>query len=153
MKLPGEFSEFIESLNSESVKYVLVGGYAVAYHGHPRYTGDIDFFVEPSPENARRIVNALRQYGLGGFGLTEQDFVQGDRIIQLGVPPRRIDLITGLSGVSFEEAWNSKLEVPLGGVQAYVVSREVLMKNKAAAGRAKDKADIEEMRDGGQGRE
>lgn len=152
MILPGEFSEFIESLNSESVRYVLVGGYAVAHHGHPRYTGDIDFFVEPSPENARRIVSAIQRYGLGGLGLCEQDFVQSDRIVQMGVPPRRIDLITGLSGVSFEEAWNSRQEVALGGVQTNVVSREVLVKNKAAAGRPKDQADLDEM-SGGQGRE
>jgi len=150
MKLPKDFREFIELLNSASVKYVIVGGWAVAYHGHPRYTGDIDFFVEASPDNARRIVNVLRRFGFAGLGLTEQDFVQSDRVVQLGVPPRRIDLVTGISGVPFEEAWSSKLAATLDGLPVYVVSQEVLLKNKAAAGRPQDQADIAELTSGGQ---
>lgn len=148
MKLPKDFREFIELLNSASVKYVIVGGWAVAYHGYPRYTGDIDFFVEASPDNARRIVKVLQRFGFASLGLTERDFAESDRVVQLGVPPRRIDLVTGISGVSFEEAWNSKVEAILDGLPVYIVNREVLLKNKAAAGRPQDKADLEEIAGG-----
>ncbi len=145
MKLPKDFREFIESLNSESVRYVIVGGYAVAHHGYPRYTGDIDFFVEPSAENARRIVKVLQRFGFAGLGLTERDFAEGDRVIQLGVPPRRIDIVTGISGVSFAEAWSTKGAATLDGLPVFFVSREVLLKNKAAADRPQDRVDHEEM--------
>lgn len=145
MKLPKDFREFIALLNSESVKYLIVGGYAVAYHGYPRFTGDIDFFVEASADNAARLGRALHRFGFAGLGLTERDFTTSDQVVQLGVPPNRIDLVTGLSGVSFEEAWGSRIESTLDGLSVNFISKAVLIKNKTAAGRARDKADIAEI--------
>lgn len=143
--LPKDFREFIELLNSESVEYVVVGGYAVAYHGHPRYTGDIDFFVEASEDNAHRILNALRRFGFASLALTEADFVKRDQVVQLGIPPQRIDLLTGISGVSFSEAWENRVSAALDGVPVYIIGREMLLKNKAAAGRPQDEADLREI--------
>lgn len=142
MKLPRDFREFIELLNSESVKYVIVGGWAVAFHGHPRFTGDLDFFVEASSDNAGRLMRVLDRFGFTRLGLQERDFLQPDRIIQLGRPPRRIDLITGVSGVGFAEAWAGRLTASLDGIPVSMVSRGVLLKNKAAAGRPQDTADV-----------
>ncbi len=142
MKLPRDFREFIELLNSEGVKYVIVGGWAVAFHGCPRFTGDLDFFVEASSDNAGRLMRVLGRFGFASLGLQERDFLQPDRIIQLGRPPRRIDLITGVSGVSFAEAWAGRVPALLDGIPVQLIGREALLKNKAAAGRPQDTADV-----------
>src|SRR5215470_6352056 len=110
MNLPKDFKEFIELLNSNEVRYLLVGGYAVGFHGYPRPTGDIDFFVEPSVLNAERIIRALKEFGFGSMNLTEQDFCTPDQIIQLGYPPNRIDLITSAAGIEFDEAWQNRVD-------------------------------------------
>ena len=102
LKLPKDLREFIELLNSHEVRYLIVGGYAVAYHGHPRATGDIDFVVEVSEENARKLEAVLLDFGFGGLGLTAADFLQPGIVVQLGYPPNRIDLLTTISGASFE---------------------------------------------------
>jgi len=145
MKLPPDFREFIELLNSENVKYLIVGGWAVAFHGHPRFTGDLDFFVEASSDNAGRLMRVLGRFGFTGLGLQERDFLEPDRIIQLGRPPRRIDLITGVSGVGFAEAWAGRESARLDGIPVQVIGREALLKNKAAAGRPQDAADLTYM--------
>ena len=116
MKLPCELRAFVEPLNFAGVKYVVVGGYAVSFHGRPRFTGDIDFFIEASPENAARVVAAIEYSGFGSLGLTAEDFVQLDQIVQLGYPPNRIDLITGIDAVTFEEAWASRIMGELDGL-------------------------------------
>ena|SRR5437870_8819737 len=108
-RLPKDLREFIELLNSHDVRYLIVGGYAVAYHGYPRTTGDIDFFLEVSEENAAKMEAVLIDFGFGGLGLTRQDFLKPDQIIQLGYPPNRIDLLTAISGVSFAEAWEARV--------------------------------------------
>ncbi len=105
MNLPPDLRAFVESLNSVDAKYVIVGGYAVAFHGHPRFTGDIDFFVENSPENARKITRAIELFGFASLNLTPEDFTQPDSIIQIGFPPNRIDIINEIDAVTFEEAW------------------------------------------------
>lgn len=145
MKLPKDFREFIELLNSESVKYVIVGGYAVAFHGHPRFTGDIDFFVEPSADNAARLRRVMQSFGFGATGLMESDFSVKDQVIQLGIPPVRIDVLTGISGVSFEDAWASRVQSTLDNLSVNFIGKAALIKNKEAAGRTKDAADSEEM--------
>ncbi len=147
MKLPKDFREFIALLNSENVRYVIVGGYAVAFHGYPRFTGDIDFFVEATAENAVRLMRVLARFGFGELGLTERDFTMPDQVVQLGMAPNRIDLVTGISGVSFAEAWDNKVESTLEGLPVNFVSKAVLIRNKTAAGRAKDRADIQETTD------
>ncbi len=142
MKLPPDLRAFVESLNAQNAKYVVVGGYAVGYHGNPRFTGDLDLFVEASADNGERAVRAIDQFGFGSLGLKSIDFTEPDSIIQMGYPPNRIDLITSIDAVSFEEAWNSRLPGQLEGLPVYFISRELLIRNKKASGRPKDLGDI-----------
>jgi hypothetical protein len=104
MDLPKDFSELLESFNATGVEYLLVGGYALAHHGAPRYTGDLDLFVHATPENARRILEALEAFGFGSLGLTVEDFSAPDRVVQLGRPPVRVDILTSINGVTWDEA-------------------------------------------------
>jgi hypothetical protein len=143
--LNADFKEFLQSLNDNSVRYLVVGGYAVALHGYPRYTKDIDIWVELAPENSARIMGALQQFGFGSLGLVEQDFLEADTIVQLGYPPRRIDLLTTLPGVDFETCYAMKVIVDLDGLPVNFIDLENLKKNKRAAGRAQDIADIENL--------
>lgn len=143
MKLQKDLREFIELLNSHEVRYVLVGGYAVAYHGYPRYTGDIDFFVDVSGDNPQRLDEALRRFGFEDTGVDAQSFTTENQIIQLGVPPNRIDLITAVSGVTFEEAWTSREVGTIDGLPVTIISLELLKRNKQSSGRPKDIIDLE----------
>ena len=103
-----DFKEFIQLLNDNQVKYLVIGGYAVAVHGHPRYTKDIDIWIEISEDNARKIITALTQFGFGSLGLTSDDFQTPNQIIQLGYPPNRIDLITNPNGIDFEPTFRKR---------------------------------------------
>jgi hypothetical protein len=123
----------------------VVGGYAVALHGYPRYTKDIDIWIDLERDNAERIIQALREFGFGSLGLKEQDFLEADTIIQLGYPPRRIDILTTLPGVDFETCYAARVEVMLDDVQVNFIDLENLKKNKRATGRAQDIADIESL--------
>ena len=145
MKLPPDWREFIELLNSTGVEYVVVGGHAVGYHGYPRYTGDMDFFVRADPQNAVRIVDALIQFGFDGAGQLETALRKPDSVIQLGLPPNRIDLLTSISGVSFDEAVRDSEKTSIDGVPVTLIGRMSLLKNKRASGRTKDLADVEEI--------
>lgn len=140
-----DFKEFIQSLNDNQVHYLVVGGYAVALHGYPRYTKDIDIWIEMSPSNAARIVQALEQFGFGSLGLKEGDFLEIDTIIQLGYPPRRIDLLTTLPGIEFGSCFAAKVVVEIDGVAVNFIDLENLKKNKRATGRSQDMADIENL--------
>lgn len=140
-----DFKEFIQSLNDNQVHYLVVGGYAVALHGYPRYTKDIDIWIDMTPANAARIVQALQQFGFGSLGLKEADFLDVDTIIQLGYPPRRIDLLTTLPGVDFEACFSVKVVVDIDGVVVNFIDLENLKKNKRATGRFQDMADIENL--------
>ena len=140
--IPKDSREFIELLNSNEVRYVIVGGYAVAYHGHPRMTGDIDFLVEVSEANAAKLEAVLTKFGFGSLGLSRHDFLEPGSIIQLGYPPNRIDILTSLTGVSFEDAWERRIVVEVEGLSMLFVGRDALLANKAATGRLKDLADI-----------
>lgn len=145
MPLPEDWRAFIESLNSNEVEYVVVGAVALAHHGIPRYTGDLDVFVRNSTENARRLESALAEFGFGGLGLKAADFVDSYRVIQLGVAPFRIDILTGLTGVSFDEAWASRVETVVGGTKIYFLGRNELIRNKRQTQRAQDRADVEAL--------
>jgi hypothetical protein len=145
MNLQKDLREFIELLNALDVRFVIVGAFALAHHGYPRYTGDIDLFVEKSTENADRILHALRQFGFGDIGLTTEDFVRKDHVVQLGVAPNRIDILTFLSGVSFEDAWSTREWGDIGGLRTPFISRELLKQNKSACGRPQDLADLEHL--------
>lgn len=143
--LSQDFKEFIQSLNANNVRYLVVGGYAVAVHGHPRYTKDIDIWVAMDKDNAERMVLALKDFGFGSLGLKPDDFLVPDQIIQLGYPPARIDLLTTLAGVDFESCYVSRVEVVLDGVRVSFIDLDNLRKNKKAAGRLQDLADLENL--------
>jgi len=145
VKIPKDSREFIELLNSAGVEYVVVGGHAVGYHGYPRYTGDIDFLVRPTPEDSARLVKVLVTFGFGASENLTDTLVSPDQIIQLGIPPNRIDLLTSISGIDFEEASRGAKTATLDGVPVRLIGLAALLKNKRASGRAKDLADIEEL--------
>ena len=140
-----DFREFIELLNAAKVRYLVVGGYAVAAHGYPRYTKDLDIWIESSPENADRLLRALHQFGFGTLDIKADDFLQNDQIIQLGYPPNRIDLLTSLSGLSFDECYRDKMTVSIEDLGIDFIDLANLKKNKAATGRAQDLADLEHL--------
>lgn len=140
-----DLREFIELFNANGVRYVIVGGYALAFHGYPRQTGDVDFFVECSPDNARRIMQALQQFGFGETGVSESDFLNDDCIIQLGFPPNRIDITTTIEGVTFDLAWSHRVASDLDGLPVSFISKELLIRNKKASDRPQDRADIEAL--------
>ena len=146
MPLNKDLKEFIELLNSKGVEYLVVGGFAVAWHGYPRFTADIDFLIRPSPANADRVVATLSAFGFASLRITRDDLCQPDKIVQLGVKPNRIDLITSISGVEFDAAWNSRVSGSVGGVPVAFIGLEELLINKDSTGRAKDQGDSEELR-------
>jgi hypothetical protein len=145
MALTKDSREFIGCLHSNRVEFLIVGAMAVSWHGFPRYSGDIDFFVRPDRENALRLLAALEQFGFGSLGITPDDLSAENRVIQLGVEPNRIDLMTSISGVSFDEAWQSRVPASLDGIEVDFIGREALIRNKRASGRAKDLIDVNEL--------
>ena len=145
MPLTKDSREFIECLRSNKVEFLIVGALAVSWHGFPRYSGDIDFFVRPGGENAVRLMAALEQFGFGGLGIQMDDLTAENRVIQLGVEPNRIDLMTSISGVSFEEAWQSRVSATLDGIEVDLIGRKALIRNKRAAGRSRDLIDVHEL--------
>jgi hypothetical protein len=140
-----DFKEFIQLLNDNQVNYLVIGGYAVAIHGHPRYTKDIDIWIEISEENSQKIITALTEFGFGSLGLTAQDFQEPHQIIQLGYPPNRIDLITSPDGIDFQTCYDSKIEVMLDDIAVKFINLDNLKKNKLASGRLQDLADLENL--------
>lgn len=140
-----DFKEFVQSLNENKVRYLVVGGYAVAFHGHPRYTKDLDVWVESSPENAASVVKALDQFGFASLGLKPEDFLIPDQVIQLGFPPSRIDILTSVEGVEFKSCYASRVQVVIDGIRVNFIDLENLKKNKRAVGRTQDLADLEEL--------
>jgi hypothetical protein len=145
MEVQQDFKELLELFNAHEVNYIIVGGYALAYHGAPRYTGDIDLFVKPDAENASRILIALREFGFGSVGLTTEDFESSNKVVQLGYPPVRVDLITSLSGVSWSEAYDHCEEGVYGDIPTFYIGRDQYILNKRASGRKKDLADLEAL--------
>jgi hypothetical protein len=146
MRLSSDLREFIGLLNSNEVDYLVVGAHAVAWHGYPRFTADIDLFVRPIASNGESILAALRAFGFGSLRIEASDFNQPDRVVQLGMPPNRIDLITSIAGVSFDEAWTGRVQGSIDGIPVAYVSLEHLIRNKESAGRPKDLADADALR-------
>lgn len=146
MELSNDFKEFIELLNVNKVKYLVVGGYAVGFHGHPRYTKDIDLWVLMKPDNATSIIKSVKEFGFESLGLLEEDFLDAENIIQLGFPPNRIDLLTEISGVKFETCYENKSIVEFEGVKIPFISIDDLIINKQTSGRLQDLADAEKLK-------
>jgi hypothetical protein len=140
-----DFKEFIQSLNDNQVRYLVVGGYAVALHGYPRYTKDIDIWVDMDAANAAHAVRALEQFGFGSLGLQAADFLVPDQIIQLGYPPSRIDLLTTVPGVDFASCYPLRVQVEMEGVNVSFIDLDNLKKSKKSSGRLQDLADLENL--------
>lgn len=146
MKLSVDLREFIELLNSNRVEFIVVGAHALAWHGLPRYTKDIDLLVRAAPANADALVAVLDAFGFGSLGIGPADFLIPDRVIQLGRDPHRIDLLTAISGVTWDEAWSSRVEAQLDGIPVSFLGHEAFIRNKLAAGRPQDLADVSRLR-------
>ena len=143
-----DFRDVLLELADARVDFVIVGAYAVAYHGVPRATGGLDILVRPSPANARRVFNALTRFGppLASAGVTPEDFETPGIVYQIGQPPRRVDVLTQISGVSFDEAWTTRRTVELEGRSVPFIGRDELVRNKQTVGRPKDLADVSRLR-------
>ncbi len=145
MEIRTDFRELLELFNKHKVEYLIVGGYALAFHGAPRVTGDIDLFVRPTDDNAERILAALDEFGFGSLDLSRKDFTTPGMVVQLGVPPVRIDIITRVSGVSWQQADAGKVAGRYADAPVFFIGRDDLIANKKATGRKKDVADIEAL--------
>lgn len=137
-----DFRDILSAFNAERVEYLLVGAYALAAHGLPRATGDIDLWIRPSTANARCVWRALEQFGAPRQGISLPDLETPELVVQLGLPPRRIDLMTSIDGVGFETAWRERVIISVEGIEVPTISRENLIANKRATGRPQDLADV-----------
>ena len=141
--LPRDWSEFLRALISRRTRFLLIGGHAVAAHAEPRHTDDLDVLVEPTRANARRLRAALIDFGFGSVAPSEAELAQPDKVVMLGRKPLRIDILTGIDGVSFARAWKGRVSLPFEGGRLHVIGRAELIANKKAAGRLKDRLDLE----------
>lgn len=149
MDLNRDFREFVGCCVAREVRFLIVGGYAMAAHGQPRYTKDLDVWVWLDPGNAERLIGALTDFGLGSLGLTAADFGEPDVVVQLGVAPHRIDLLTSVDGVEFDDCWPTRVAVDIAGIAVPFIDVDHLVINKRASGRLQDLADVEALTDVG----
>lgn len=145
MELNQDFKEFIELLNLNKVEYLVVGGYAVGFHGHPRYTGDIDFWIAISKENAFKVIKCLREFGFGSLTIDLEDFMKEDLILQLGYEPNRIDILTSVTGLNFADCYSEKVQAEFDDITVNFIDIRNLKINKSATGRAKDLGDLDNL--------
>jgi len=141
-----DFVDFIELLNAHQVEYMVVGAHALAFHGRPRHTGDLDIWIKPSSANADKMVKVLKDFGFGSLGLTKEDFIKENNVTQLGYPPLRIDILNAISGVDFEDAYKGKINAEVDDLQISYINIKDFIANKQASGRAKDLGDIEVLK-------
>lgn len=145
MGLNPDFKEFLQLLSAHNVRYLVVGGYAVAFHGYPRYTKDIDIWIENTPENASRLLQVLEEFGFGSLGLKVEDFLEPDTIIQLGYAPNRIDLLTSIPASEFSKCYEQRVDAEIEGILVHFINLSHLIQSKRASGRHQDLADIENL--------
>lgn len=145
MKVNHDFRDLFAALNDAGAEYLLVGGYAFAYHASPRFTKDLDVWVRPSKQNAALVFKALDAFGAPLHALTEADLATEGIVFQMGVPPSRIDVLTAIDGVDFDDAWSAKIESEYGDQKLHVISREHLLQNKKASGRPQDLLDVKAL--------
>ena len=146
MALSQDLKEFLRLFALNEVEYLLIGGFAVAAHGHPRYTKDIDLWIRQTPENAQRVAKCLEIFGFASLGISETDLLEPGVVIQLGYPPNRIDLLTSPSGVNFDECYPKRARTLLEGMEVDVIDLASLRQNKQASGRPQDLADLDKLR-------
>ena len=145
MSLPKDWKEFLQLLNSRGVEYVVVGAFALAFHSEPRFTGDLDILIRRTPNNAARILEALRAFGFASLAITSEDLMSEGKVIQLGIRPNRIDLLNSLTGVDVEVVWQKRTPGDLDGVPLHYIDLESFRINKLAAGRDKDLEDLQRL--------
>jgi len=146
--LNSDYRDILLDLSNRKVKFLLVGAYALAAHGYPRSTMDIDFWVKPEAANAALVLNALEDFGAPTGDLTPDDFLEEGMIFQIGVAPRRVDIITSVDGLEFEQAFSNSQIIDIEGIPVHVLSVPDIIKNKRATGRTKDLADVEMLEEG-----
>lgn len=144
--LNSDYKEMLQILLEEDVKFIVVGAYALAVHGYPRATGDLDIWIKPDSQNASKVLCCLKRFGAPLYSLTEKDLMENETVFQIGVIPRRIDIITSITGVEFDEAYDDCIKVQIDGMEIPVLSLEKLLKNKEATGREKDALDAKLLR-------
>jgi predicted nucleotidyltransferase len=144
-QLPQDFKEFLKLLNEKRVEYLLIGGYAVGYHGYPRATNDLDIWIAISSDNARNIVAALQEFGFNLPELKADLFLAPESIVRMGVPPMRIEILTSVSGIEFDESYPHRIVDMLDGIEVNLISLDMLKRNKLASGRYKDLDDLEHL--------
>ncbi len=145
VEAPRDFVELFRCLNAHKAEYLIVGGYAVAFHGYPRFTGDLDLFVNPAPENAGRVLSALEDFGFAGLGLCRDDFMTPDRLVSIGYPPERVDIVSAIDGVAWGEAWTARFPGSFGGTEVFFIGRAELVRNKRATGKPQDRVDADAL--------
>jgi hypothetical protein len=145
IELPSDFQEFLKLLNAHGVEYLLIGGYAVIYHGYPRATQDLDIWIAVHSENAKRVVVALEEFGFGSPALTPDLFLKDDSIVRMGIAPIRLEITTRISGVDFQESYREKISTKMDGIPVNIISLKYLRRNKKASGRYKDLDDLEHL--------
>jgi hypothetical protein len=145
MEIQSDFKELLALLNEHAVDYLIVGGYALAFHGAPRFTADLDILVKADEDNSKRLMQALGDFGFEDTGLKSEDFLVPENVIQLGVPPVRVDILTSLTGVPWDEAFSGRVEGTYGDISVPFIGRDQLVANKRALGRKRDLADLEAL--------
>jgi hypothetical protein len=145
MELDKDFNEFVELFIAHDVQFLIIGGYALAAHGFPRATGDLDAWVWANDANATKIITALTAFGFANVGISVSDFLREDSVVQLGYPPYRIDILTSIDGLEFAEAWASRVMVRINNMDVPFISRDDLITNKTAVGRPQDIADVQRL--------
>jgi hypothetical protein len=145
MEVQPDYRDLLALFNGHEVEYIVVGAYALAFHGAPRFTADLDILVKADPGNSQRILAALEEFGFGSVGLTVEDFQHPEKVVQLGVPPVRVDILTSLTGVLWEEAFSGRAEGKYGDVTVYFIGREQFLANRRALRRKQDLADLEAL--------
>ncbi len=145
MRVEKDFVEFLELFNKNKVKYCIIGAFAVGFWGYPRYTKDIDILIEPTKENAKRIIKAIREFGISSPDLTEEDFSQKSKVVQLGCEPVRIDILTSIKAFEFDEIWKNKKIGRYGNQKVFFMGWKELIKSKKKTSRNLDKIDLEKL--------
>jgi len=145
MEVQRDFKQLLELFNNHDVAYAIVGAYALAFHGYPRYTGDLDILIKPDSDNAKKIIAALKEFGFGSLNLSVEDFSTKGKVVQLGVPPIRIDILTSLTGVTWKQVFPHRDKGTFGDIDTYFIGKKEFIANKKALGRHKDLADIESI--------
>lgn len=145
MTLPEDFEDFLKLLNKYAVEYMVVGGYALAFHGKPRYTGDLDIWIDVSESNADKLVSIIQKFGFGSLGFEREDFLSNNLINQIGYPPLRIDIITSIDGVSFKEAYPQRISYEIDDYSVNYIGLNHLIENKKVSARKIDVSDVEAL--------